>query len=92
METISGRVLGVFNTKSNKSKLYIGSSKYGKVIVQAYLNSKDAVQIKMNDYIQLEGNPQNMKGSKSVSPYILLKNAVLVSRKRLHPYKFLRMI
>lgn len=55
IETVSGRVLWIDRKKKDRNKLFIGSQKFGTMIVKATLSDKDADGIKLNDEIQLSG-------------------------------------
>ena len=55
MEKVSGRVLAVEPAKKNKKKLFIGSHKFGTMVVKATLPDSVVEGIQRNDEVQLSG-------------------------------------
>lgn len=54
-ERISGRVLAVEREKKDRNRVYIGSRKFGTMILKAVLPDEEVKDVLMNDEIQLSG-------------------------------------
>ena len=55
METVSGRVLAIESAKKNMKKLFIGSHKFGTMVVKATLPDSVVDGMHRNDEVQLSG-------------------------------------
>ncbi len=54
-EKVSGRVLSIERKKKDRNRVFIGSHKFGTMIVKAVLPDEEVKDILTNDEIQLSG-------------------------------------
>ncbi len=83
-EKVSGRVLAIYRKKDH-SDLFIGSHKFGTMIVKARLRDELADNIAMNDEVQLSGK---LRLRKRIAPDGAVVRDVLVLNPELeHIFK-----
>ncbi len=85
-EKVSGRVLAINRKEKDQNELFIGSHKFGTMIVKVTLKDNDVDDVKRNDEIELSGKPRIRKrivAGGSIIRDVLIMNPRVERRSRI---------